>query len=295
MKIFITGSSSCLAAALLPRLCARADVERVTGIDLRPARFQHPRFRPSQADIRSPQLGRLLDGHDALVHLAFVVLRGRMPAQEMFDINVNGSHKLFHAARRAGVTRFIHLSSAAVYGGGVHLGEDAPLMPPLRFLYACHNAHLEQLLEIEFPECVRLRPHFVLGPHAQPLFRQALNQPFYARMPKPYPLVQCVHEDDVARAVLLALGNDARGPFNLATEDGFAFRDAIRRRHRLALPLPKFALRAGAKLAWRHGGWNGDPEWVEALTRTLMVNCRRAHTGLGWKAEHDAAATLAQT
>ena len=94
MKVFVTGSSSHFAAALLPRLCARPEVERVAGIDLHPPRFEHPKFHAAQLDIRNPQLEGLLDGHDALVHLAFVVLRGRMPEREMFDINVNGSHKV---------------------------------------------------------------------------------------------------------------------------------------------------------------------------------------------------------
>jgi UDP-glucose 4-epimerase len=295
MKVFVTGSSSRLATALLPRLCARTDVESVTGIDLVPPRFQNPKFRAVQTDIRNPLLERLLDGHDALVHLAFVVMRGRMSEQEMFDINVSGSHKAFNAARRAGVRRFIHMSSAAVYGEGVHLGEDAPLEPPPQFLYARQEAHLEKLLEIEFPECVRFRPHIILGPHAQPLFRQLFNQPCYVRMPEPLPLLQCVHEDDVAQAVLLALGSDARGPFNLATDDNFTFRDVIRRRHRLSLPLPSFAARAALNLARRCFGWGGDPAWAEGFSRTLLVNCRHAHVELDWRSAHDAASVLAQT
>ncbi|MBM3357570.1 MAG: NAD-dependent epimerase/dehydratase family protein [Betaproteobacteria bacterium] len=295
MRVFVTGSSSHLAAALLPRLCAQPGIEQVSGVDLRAPRFHHANFRATQIDIRDPGLGRLLEGHDALVHLAFVVLRGTMPEQEMFDINVNGSHKAFHAARRAGVKRLIHMSSAAVYGSGVHLGEDAPLDPRPDFLYARHKAHLEQLLEIEFPECVRFRPHVILGPNAQPLLRQLLNQPCFVRMPEPYPLLQCVHEEDVARAVTLALPLDVHGPFNLAVEDSFSFRDAVRRRHRLSVPVPLAVARMGLQLAWRLSGWGGEPAWIEALTRTLLLNCRRAATQLAWRARHNAAAVLAQT
>lgn len=295
MRVFVTGSSSHLAAAVLPRLCAHPPIERVTGIDLAPPRFEHSKFRATQLDVRSPQLGHMLEGHDALVHLAFVVLRGKMPEQEMFDINVNGSHKTFHAARQAGVKRMVHVSSAAVYGSGVHLGEDAPLDPLPDFLYARHKAHLEQLLEIEFPECVRLRPHVILGPNAQPLLKQLLNQPCYIHVRQPYPLLQCVHGDDVAQAVLLALEREVRGPFNLAVEDNFSFRDAIRSRHRLAVPLPLFAARVGLRLAWRFYGWGGEPAWIEGLTRTLLINCRRAAVELGWRSTHDAASVLAQT
>jgi nucleoside-diphosphate-sugar epimerase len=295
MKVFVTGSGSHLAAALLPRLFARPEIERVTGVDIDPPRFQHDRFDPVRLDIRSPRLEDLLAGHDALVHLACVRRQGSLSEREMFDINVNGSHKAFHAARRAGIRRFIHLSSAAVYGSGVHLSEAAPLNPLPQFLYARHQAHLETLLHIEFPDCVRLRPHLILGPNARPGLKRLLRLPFYVRTPVPYSLLQCVHEDDVAQAVLLALDKDVRGPFNLAVEDNFNLREVARRRHRLVLPLPPFAARAGLAAARRWLGWDGELAWIEGLTRTLLLNCRRAAVELGWRSTYNAASVLAQS
>jgi len=295
MRVFVTGSSAHLAQALLPKLCANPDVERVTGIDRLRPRFRHPKFAVSQLDIRDPRLAALVAGHDALVHLAFIVLRGRMDEREMFDINVNGSYKVFHAAREAGAKRLIHMSSAAVYGSGVHVSEETSFDPLPRFLYARHKAHLEQMLAIEFPECVRLRPHVVLGPNAQPLLKRLLNQPCYVRLPEPHPLLQCVHEDDVAQAVLLALARDVKGPFNLAVEDNFSFREAIRRRHRLSIPLPLSTARAGLNMAWKMFGWGGEPAWIEGLTRTLLLDCRRAAVELGWRSTHNAASVLADT
>lgn len=295
MRVFVTGSSSHLAAALLPRLCAHPEIERVTGVDLGPSRFEHARFRALQLDIRDARLERDIAGHDCLVHLAAVAARGRVTDAEMFDVNVNGGHKTFHAARRAGVRRLICLSSAIVYGSGIHLGETAPLDPSPDFLHACHLAHLEQLLEIDFPECVRLRPHLVLGPNARPALTRLLRLPLYARMPEPYPRVQWVHEDDVAQAVVLALGRDVHGPFNLAVDDSSSYREAVRRRHRLAVPLPLSALRAGLGAARRWPGFAPEPEWLEALTRDLLINCRRAAVELGWHSTHTAASALAQT
>jgi nucleoside-diphosphate-sugar epimerase len=295
MHVLVTGSSSRLARALLPLLTAEPGIARVTGVDLAPPHFFHAKFHALRSDIRDPGLPAAFQGQHALVHLAFVVLRGRMSEAEMFDINVTGSHKVFHAARRAGVKRLVHLSSAAVYGGGVHLGEEAPFAPLPRFLYARHKAHLERLLEIEFPECVRLRAHVILGRYAQPLLRQLLSLPCYLALPEPQPRLQCVHEDDVARAVLRALERGVRGPFNLAVEDSFSYRDLIRSRHRFAIPLPPRAARAGLDFAWRFWGWGGEPAWVDGLTRTLLLNCRRAAVELDWKSRYDSAAVLAAT
>lgn len=295
MNVFVTGSSSCLAQAVLPVLCADPGVARVTGVDLAPPRYAHAKFRAAQIDIRHPGLAAMIEGHDALVHLAFVVLRGRMSERDMFDVNVTGSHRVFHAARRAGLKRLVHLSSAAVYGSGTHVDERAPLAPLPGFLYARHKAVLERLLEAEFPECARLRPHVILGPHAQPLLRQLLALPFYPALPDPQPLHQCVHEDDVARAVLLTLTRSARGAFNLAAEEGYAYSDVVRRRHRVSIPLPRRVARAGLDLAWRGWGWGGEPAWIDGLEQTLLLDCRRAAAELGWKSRHDAAAVLAAT
>jgi len=295
MKILVTGSGSRLATVLLPMLCARPEIERVTGIDLDPPRFRHARFDAARLDVRDPRFDNLLAGHDAMIHLACVRQQGNMAEREMFDINVNGAHKAFHAARRTGVRRLIHLSSAAVYGSGVHLSESAPLAPLPQLPYARHQAHLEKLLQIDFPDCVRFRPHLILGPHARPELRQLLRLPCYVSAEPPHALLQCVHEEDAARAILLALGKDVRGPFNLAVDDNFSLREAAKRRHRLVLPLPPLAASAGLALARRWLGWDSELAWIEGLTRTLLVNCRRAAVELGWRSTHSAASVLGQT
>jgi nucleoside-diphosphate-sugar epimerase len=293
MNVLVTGSASHLARALLPRLAAVPGVARITGVDLKPTAFAHDCFTARTLDIGDPRLADLLPGHDALVHLAFVVLRGRMPAARMQEINVAGTLAVFRAARAAGVRRLVHLSSAGVYGSGVHLDETAPLAPLAGFLYAEHKAMVERMLAPEFPEAVRLRPHVILGPNAQPLLRSLVRKPLYVRLQRPYPLLQCVHEQDVADAIILALQGGAAGAFNLATEESFTWRDLIRSRHRLALPLPLPAVRAGHRLAWKSSGWGGEPGWINGLTHTLTLNSRRALAELGWRPRYDLAATLA--
>lgn len=292
MKVVVTGSSSCLAAALLPRLCARPDIEQVTGIDLKPPQYAHARFTAVQCDIRSPEAVRALQDHDALVHLAFIVLRGRTDEREMADVNVRAGHALLLAARHSRVHRIVHLSSAAVYGSGVNLDEDAPLRPQPGFAYAQHKAALETLLARDLPECVRLRPHVILGPHAQPLLRQLLAQPCYLRLPAPPPRLQCVHENDVAQAILAAIGRGAGGPYNLAAAQSFSFEDVIRRRHRLAVPLPRAAARAALSVACRLTGWGGEPAWIDGLCASLTLDCSRAERELNWRPAHDAGRTL---
>lgn len=295
MKVVVTGAAGRLARALLPALCGHPRVEEVRGLDLRPAPFTHPKFRALRADLGEPGLDRWLAGADALVHLAFVVLRGRTALSAMGAVNVEGTLALFERAKALGVQKRIFLSSAAVYGAGEALDERAPFAPLPGFAYACHKAEVERALEACDPDALRLRPHAIVGPGCQPLLKALLAQPFYVRLPEPQPRLQCVHEEDVAQAVVAGLTGEARGPFNLAAEGSFSFRDAVRERHRRAIPLSLAAARRLVGWGWRLTGLFGEPGWVEGLARSLTLDCTRARTELPWRPRYGCREALEAT
>src|SRR5204863_5623977 len=186
-------------------------------------------------------------------------------------------------------------SSAAAYGAAVHASKQTPLKPLPGFRYAEEQAHLEQLLAIDFPACARLRPHIVVGPHAHPAVRRALRQPFYPRAAGHPALFQCVHEDDLVSAVLLCLESNARGAYNIATEDSFSVREAIRWRHTFAFGLSPPATRRAIDVANRYFKAGIDAVWLERSTQTLLVNCRRAIIELDWRRRYTAQQALAAT
>ncbi len=292
MRVLLTGAAAHLAKPLLPALCAHRDIETVVGVDLAPVPFAHTKFRLRRLDLVDAELDALLAGCDALIHLAFVVLRGRMAHARMRAVNVLATQRLFAHAREAGVRRLIHLSSAAVYGSGENLTEAAPLAPLPGFAYAAHKAELEHWFDLHCPQAVRLRPHVILGPHCQPLLAWLLRQPCYLRLPEPQPLLQCVHEDDVIAAILAALGRNVSGPFNLASEDALSFRAMIRRHHRHALGLPFAIARTALAGTWRLTGLGGEPAWIEGLRHSLTLDCTRAARALDWRPRYDSAAAI---
>lgn len=293
VRIFLSGAASHLAQALLPKLCAQSEVSAVIGGDVVATNFVHPKFVPHIADIRSPEITRLMQGCDALVHLAFVVLRGKMAATTMHDINVQGTCRLFNAARQAGIARLVHLSTAAVYGAGENLKESAALRPLPGLLYARHKAQVETWLEHEFPQAVRLRPHIILGPHCLPLLRKLLRQPCYVALGEPQPQLQCVHEDDVAQAIFASLLQPASGPINLAAPGSYSFKQAIVQRHARALPINFSTAQMALNLAWRFTGFGGEPAWLDGIRHALTLDCSRATQVLAWQPKFDVQATLA--
>jgi UDP-glucose 4-epimerase len=295
MKVLVTDAAASFGQALLPALCRSEAVEAVTGVDTRRVDFEHTKYRSVQLAISDVALADVLQGHDGLVHLASHASFAPASSADAIDASVRPIHRLFQEAYAAGVRHLVHLSTAAVYGPAVHANEQSPLRPFAGFPYAEQQAHLERLLEIDFPQCVRLRPHLIVGPHAHATVRRLLRQPFYPRIPPPQPLFQCVHEDDLANAVLLALDSEAHGAYNIATEESFTLHDAIRTRRGFSYGVSVATAASLARFAARYLSYDIDAGWIERTAHTVLINCRRAITELGWRCRYTARQALAAT
>lgn len=287
MRVVVTGAAGRLARAVVPMLCADPGIGRITGIDLEAPQFRHPKFEPIVADIGDRVTLDQMRGAGALVHLAYVVFRGRRAVEAMARTNVIASRELLSAAANAGVGSIVHLSSAAVYGKGVDIAEDAPLAPLPRFQYARQKAAVDAWIARELPSITVLRPTIILGPHAHPLLLQLAASVCYVRLPEPQPTVQCVHEHDVAAAVRLAIRRPAPGAYNLAAASSFSARELVLAHRRHATGIPRWLGRTAISVAWGITGWGGEPGWLDGIGDSLTLDCRRARTLLQWVPEYD--------
>jgi dTDP-glucose 4,6-dehydratase len=94
-------------------------------------------------------VSRLLEEHDAVVHFAAEshVDRSILDTSDCFETNIRGTHVLLEAARRAGLRRFLHVSTDEVYGSmaaGEWASESSPLRPSSP--YAASKAAAEMLV-----------------------------------------------------------------------------------------------------------------------------------------------------
>ncbi len=121
MKVLVTGTDGYLGAVLAPELMRAGHT--VLGVDTgyyKEGWLFHGQDRsPETLVIDLRDLGEEhLRGFDAVVHMAEL---SNDPAGELapnitYDINHKGSVRLAEAARRAGVERFVYMSSCSVYG-----------------------------------------------------------------------------------------------------------------------------------------------------------------------------------
>lgn len=304
MRVLLTGAAGHLGRVLLPRLLAAPGITGVTGLDLRAVSLCHPRLRVIAGDLLGPALPQALEGADAVIHLAFVVLpsslgrRWREPALAR-RINRAGATRLALASAQAGVARLIVASSVAVYGAGPDLPalipESWPRRPLPGFAYAEDKAAVETWLEGFAPTTAtlaitRLRLAAIVGPQAQPLVNAIARSRILPRAPQAR--LQCLHEEDAAAAFLAALAGPP-GIYNIAAPGALPWHDFAHGdgRLRLALPLPWLdrAQRALARLTPRVG----DAGWLRGAGHPPVADPAHAEALLGWRAERSVSQCLA--
>ena len=136
MQILLTGINGYLGSLLAPELIRRG--HQVTGLDtgyykeraLYPERGTMPRTLVK--DLREIEPEDLKDV-EAVVHMAELSNdpAGQLAPHITYEINHQGSVHLAQLARKAGVQRFVYMSSCSVYGvsGGDFVTEDSPVDP----------------------------------------------------------------------------------------------------------------------------------------------------------------------
>ncbi|HET6284862.1 MAG TPA: NAD-dependent epimerase/dehydratase family protein [Polyangia bacterium] len=296
MKIVVTGGAGQLGSRVLRRLADERGVKAITCVDVRPPAVASPKIRAVIADVRDPDIGRHIEGHDALVHLAFVVTEAR-PRAEVDSINVAGSANVFAAAARAGVTQIVYSSSIAAYGvvpgHPEPIIESTPRVHQPEFAYAATKFEVEAALDVfeaQYPgiAVARLRPAILVGHDMDHALGVGLRRGQLVEVGTengaPLPIVW---DEDVSDAVALAVLGGKRGAFNLAADSALPLRELAAEGGLRLLRVPLWLARgfvvASAWLARLGVGRATDPAWLDHAGARMVISSERAKRELGWR------------
>lgn len=209
MKVLVTGASGFLGRAVAARI-ARAGHE-VTTVQRRPSGV--PGVRDVGGSVTDAATVRAAtDGQDAVVHLAAKVSLAGEPA-EFERVNVEGTRLLLEAARAAGVSRFVQVSSPSVAHVGrslVGVGAEPADPQGARGDYARTKAAAELLaLSYDAPglAVLAIRPHLVWGPGDPQLVARVVDRARRGRLPlldEGAALIDSTYVDNAADAMLAA-------------------------------------------------------------------------------------------
>jgi nucleoside-diphosphate-sugar epimerase len=149
-RVFITGGAGYVGHVLVPRLLARGHKVTVYDALYFGCRLpNNPNLNVIKGDIRDTGCFRRGgQDHDAVLHLACISNDASFELDENLSktINYDCFEPMVHAAKNAGVQRFVYCSSSSVYGvsDSPDVTEDHPLVPLT--LYNKYKGMCEPLL-----------------------------------------------------------------------------------------------------------------------------------------------------
>jgi nucleoside-diphosphate-sugar epimerase len=116
MKILVTGARGKVGSATIYHLLRSG--HEVTAVDAAAPVYERARdVRYVQADLSDAgHAAAVLPGHDAVIHAAAIASPVKNPPHVIFQNNTMATYNAIEAAERAGVARFVHVSSETVPG-----------------------------------------------------------------------------------------------------------------------------------------------------------------------------------
>ncbi len=301
MRIVVTGATGNVGTAVVRALVADPAVDEVVGVARRlpTAPTEGVAFRT--ADMATDDLVPLLNGAQAVIHLAWLFQPTHSP-EVTWRANAVGTERLLRAAAEAGVAAVVHASSVGAYSP---VDDDEPRDEswPTHSLptagYGREKAYAERLLDTftaENPDIrtVRLRPAFIFQRDSATSQRRIFLGPFMPAsligrrlLPPALPLprglrLQTLHSDDVADAYRRAVLSDATGAFNVAADpvlDVPALGKVLGVR---AVPVNPRIFRVGLAAAWSAHLVPAEPALFDLVMGIPVLDTSRARQELGW-------------
>jgi UDP-glucose 4-epimerase len=284
--VLVTGISGNLGrevAKLLHR------TQRVAGIDRRPFIGKPKDVDHFQIDLRKKKTDDVFRRLpiSAIVHMG-IMHDPRMSAEDHHSFNVLGTTRVLECAAKFGVKKLVVLSSANVYGpspdNSHFLSEESPLMAASRFPSVRDLIEVDMLAHGFFwrhpsVETVVLRPVHIVGPTIK-------NAPSnYLRLKRPMalagfdPMVQLIHMEDVARALVAALTPGFKGVFNVVGPGEVPLSACFTELGARPLPVPHPLARPILSRLFKYRLASFPPEELDHIQFLCMVDGQR------WKAE----------
>lgn len=305
--VFVTGGSGFVGGRLITRLIADGHTVRaLVRSDAAAQKVQDLGASPARANLADLEgLRAAAAGAELAFHAAARTSVDGSRQQFQTD-NVTGTANVVHAAREAGVRRFIHVGTEAALMNGqplVNVNETAPLRPDSRAYYSASKAAAEQLvLEANGTrmETVVLRPRFVWGAGDTTLLPELIsmvNAGRFAWLGGGRHLTDTTHVDNAVEGLILAAERGQPGQAYFVTDGSpmvfrefltglLATQDVAAPDRSLPYGIARLVAAAGETL-WRTLHLKGAPPldymsvWLSG--RECTIDITKARTELGYK------------
>lgn len=287
--IMVTGAAGGLAQLVCEYLLKRGD--EVVGVDYRPVHARLPRgMKFYRASYNKTSIEEVFRHHhfDCVMHLGRVGDL-RQDSERRFDLNVVGTQKIMNLCVANQVKRLIVLSTFHIYGAHpanhTPIYEEDPLRAGLEFPEIGDAIQLDNMATTwiyRHPQVSTavLRVVNVVGPHIKNTMSGFLRR---ARVPYLLgynPMVQFIHEHDLARALLTAADQPVAGVFNVAGAEVVPWRTVLKLANAQVVPIPGSLVTAYLKVV------GGFPQYLVNFFRyPCIISDKAFRDAFGWAPE----------
>jgi UDP-glucose 4-epimerase len=297
--VVVTGISGNLGRTLAKTL---HKTERIIGIDRRPFLGKPKDVEMYELDLRKKKAEDVFRKNEvkAVIHMG-IMHDPRMSGEEHHSFNVVGTTRILEYSAKYGVKKVVVLSSANVYGpspdNSNFLTEDAPLMAASRFSGVRDLIEVDMLAHSFFwrhpsVETVILRPVHIVGPHIK-------NAPSnYLRIKRPWmlagfdPMIQLIHVQDVARAMIDALRPEPKGVYNVVGPGEVPLSTVFRELGSTPVPVPHPIARPLLGVFFKYRLANFPPPELDHIQFLCAVDGSRWVKDVDWKPRYSMRETI---
>lgn len=291
-KVLITGVAGG-QGRLVAKLAASSGYE-VCGVDREPmvAFSDGTSIRVYVVDLMRRKFEDVIrhERPDAVIHLAFV-RHFRTNLETRHKVNVAGTRLLLDYCAEYGVRQLTVVSTGYVYGAlpenPSYMHEDFPLnvsrtYPEMRDLAEVDTLCSAFLWQHPEVRTAILRPVNTLGDSVHSAIGGYLRQRFVPTILGFDPMMQFLHEEDLASAILLSIERKLRGVFNVAGPGAVPLHVAVEQTGGSALPLPEVALRPLVRRLFGLGLYPMPPGAIDFIKYPCTVSDARFTAATGF-------------
>jgi UDP-glucose 4-epimerase len=289
--ILVTGAAGSLAKRVIARLHGRYNV---IAVDFRQKVETDANIPSYKVDLHKRGFEDIFRNHkiDAVIHIGRFFAH-EQDRQRRYNANVLGTKKLLELCRKYFVKQVMIHSTYYVYGASPYnpalLDEDAPLKASEVTQDLVDSVELESLAQIylwKYPELniTILRPCNVLGPGVRNSMSLLLSRGIAPVLLGFSPMMQFLHVDDMADAVVVAFEQNKPGIYNVAPEDWVAFQEAVTQSGCSKLPIP--SIPPVLPKMWSNLlNWNAffPPYLINYFKYPVIIDGRLFRDTFGWK------------
>jgi len=294
MKVLVTGGTGVVGKAAVDRLLEHGHTVRLFSRNAdHDARQWSAGVEPYAGNVGDEASVRgAADGCDAVLHVAGIVQESP-PDVTFRNVNVEGTRRMVHEARRAGASRFVYVSSLGAERGSSD--------------YHRSKKEAEDVVQAEFPgDWLVLRPGNVYGPGDEvistllTMVRTLPAVPVVGGGEQPF---QPIWAEDLGEAIARAVEGavpgrqvlELAGPETTSMSDLLDLLEKFTQRNPVRIPVPEWLARSGVDVAESLGvplPVNSDqltmlveenvirPGRVNALTEVFRIEPTRLAEGL---------------